>query len=68
LLLCGALLLAVATAAKERAVDGVVLLTAVASVGISVVSFVYFCPIPAVLTGAAAVLALVARSRPMSQP
>jgi hypothetical protein len=64
LLLCGALLLSVATAAKERAVDRVVLLTALALAGVSGISFVYFFPVPAVFTGTAAVLAFFARLRP----
>lgn len=60
LLLCGALLLAVARAAKTQVVDRVVLLTAAALAGISLLSFCYFFPVPGVLTALAAVLALLA--------
>lgn len=64
LLLSGALLLSVASAAKEKVVDGVILLTALALVGVSVISFIYFFPVPTVFTGTAAVMAFVARLRP----
>lgn len=62
-LLCGALLVWIATAAKERVVDGVILLNALALAGVSIISFLYFFPAPAVFTGVAAVLALLARGR-----
>jgi hypothetical protein len=53
-------LLAVAGAAKAQVVDRVVLLTVAALAGISLLSFVYFFPVPGVFTALAAVLALVA--------
>jgi hypothetical protein len=63
LLLCAALLFIAAKATKEQTVDRVLLLTALALLGISAISFVYFFPVPGVFTGAAAILALVARAR-----
>jgi hypothetical protein len=63
LLLCGALLFAVAKAEKQRVVDRVVLLTAFALFGISAISFVYFFPIPGAFTGIAALLCLSALGR-----
>jgi hypothetical protein len=60
LLLCAALLFAVASAEKGKVVDRVITVTAVALVGISVISFIYFFPAPGVFTGLAAVLALSA--------
>lgn len=63
LLLCAALLFIVAKAGSEPATRNVVLSTALALAGISVISFVYFFPVPGVFTGLAAALALWARSR-----
>jgi hypothetical protein len=63
LLLCAALLFSVASAAKERALERVIALTALALAGVSALSFRYFFPVPGVFTGLAAALALVARSR-----
>jgi hypothetical protein len=63
LLLCAALLFTIAKADKAKAVDQVVLLTALALLGISAISFVYFFPVPGAFTGIAAVLAFVARAR-----
>jgi hypothetical protein len=60
LLLCGALLFAIAGAVKAQVVDRVVLLTAAALAGVSLLSFVYFFPVPGVFTALAALLALVA--------
>jgi CHASE2 domain-containing sensor protein len=66
LALCAALLLSVARAEKEHVVDRVIALTALALVGISLLSFRYFFPVPGVFTGLAAVLALLARARAAS--
>lgn len=62
-LLCAAVLTWLATAPKERVADGVILLNALALAGVSVISFLYFFPAPAVFTGVAATLALFARGR-----
>ncbi len=67
LFLCSALLFSLASARKEQAVDRVVALTASALAGISVISFRYFFPVPAVFTGLAAVSALLARARDASR-
>ena len=66
LVLCAALLFSVARAGKERVVDRVIALTALALAGISIISFRYFFPVPAVFTGLAAVLALLACARDAS--
>lgn len=63
LLLCGALLLSVARAANQPVVNRVVTLTALALVGISILSFRYFFPVPGVFTGLAGLLALGALAR-----
>jgi hypothetical protein len=63
LAVCAALLFSVARARRDPMVDQVIGLTALGLAGISVISFRYFFPIPAVFTGVGAVLALVARSR-----
>jgi hypothetical protein len=63
LLLCAALLFSVSRAASEQVVSRVITLTALALAGISVISFRYFFPVPAVLTGLAAMLALLALAR-----
>jgi hypothetical protein len=66
LALCAALLLVVARAGKEREVDRVIAFVAVALAGVSIVSLRYFFPVPALFTGLAAVLALLARGRAAS--
>lgn len=63
LLLCAALLFGVAGAAKERVVDRVIGLCALALAGISLISFRFFFPVPAVFTGLAAGLSLLARAK-----
>ena len=63
LLLCAALLFALAKAGNEKATQSVVLLTGLALAGISLISFVYFFPVPGVFTGVAAILALWARTQ-----
>jgi len=63
LLLCAALLFGVASAAREKTVDRVVLLTALSLLGFSAISFFYFFPMPGVFTGIGAILALMARTR-----
>ncbi len=63
LLLCAALLFSVARAANQPVVNRVITLTALALVGISVLSFRYFFPVPGVFTGLAAMLALRALAR-----
>jgi hypothetical protein len=68
LVFCGALLLSVAKASKETVVDRTILITALALAGVSVISFVYFFPVPGVFTGVAGALAILARLRPSSQP
>jgi hypothetical protein len=60
LLLCAALLFAVASAEKAKVVDRIIVLTAVALASASLISFLYFFPGPAVFTGVAAVLAVLA--------
>ena len=66
LLLCAALLFVVAGAEKDRVVDRVIALTALALASISIISFRYFFPVPAVFTGLAGLLALIARTRDTS--
>jgi CHASE2 domain-containing sensor protein len=66
LALCAALLFALARTEKEPAVDRVIALVAFALAGISLLSFRYFFPLPGVFTGLAAVLAWVARPRPLA--
>jgi hypothetical protein len=61
LLLCATLLFTVANVGREKAVDRVVILTALALAGVSVISFVYFFPVPGVFTGVAAMLAFSTR-------
>jgi len=63
LLLCAGLLFSVARAAKEPAVDRVILLTGLALAAFSLISFRYFFPPPAVFTGIAALAAMVARGQ-----
>jgi hypothetical protein len=63
LALCAALLFSVARAEKERVVDRVIALAALALAGTSLLSFRYFFPVPGVFTGLAAVLSLLARAR-----
>jgi len=63
LLLCTGLLFTLAKAERERSTDQVLLLTAIALGGISLISFVYFFPVPGVCTGLAAILTLFARTR-----
>lgn len=64
---CAAVLFAVSRAAKEQVVNRVIMLTALALAGVSVISFRYFFPVPGVFTGLAALLALVALGRRSSQ-
>jgi hypothetical protein len=66
LAVCAALLFSVARARREPLVDQVIGITALGLAGMSVISFRYFFPAPAVFTGLAAVLSLVARSRDVS--
>ena len=63
LLLCAALLASVSSAAKARVVDRVIMVTALALAGVSLISLRYFFPVPALFTGLAAGLALFARTR-----
>jgi len=63
LLLCAALLFGVAKAGKEKTADGVIVATALALAAVSLLSFVYFFPVPGAFTGIAAALALLARAR-----
>lgn len=63
LLACAALLFGVAKARKEQFVDRVLLVTALALAGVSLISFVYFFPVPGVFTATGAILALAARGR-----
>jgi hypothetical protein len=66
LLFCAAVLFAVSRAARERVVNRVITLTALALAGVSALSFRYFFPVPGVFTGLAALLALLALSRQSS--
>jgi len=61
--LCAALLFGVASAAKEKRVDRVVLLKALSLLGFSIITFGCFFPRPGVFTGIGAILALMARAR-----
>lgn len=63
LLLCTALLFSLAKEQRDKATDRVLLLTALALAGISLISFVYFFPVPGVFTGLAAILTIWARMR-----
>ncbi len=63
LLLCSLLLFAAAGKPKDTATDQTVLLAALALIGFAILSIVYFFPVPALFTGVAAVLALMARSQ-----
>ena len=63
LLLCAGLLFSVARAASEQVASRVITLTALALAAISVISFRYFFPVPAVFTGLAALLAFLALTR-----
>lgn len=55
--LCATLLFVVSSAPRDRIVDRVVTVTALALLGISALSFRYFFPPPAIFTGLAALLA-----------
>ena len=63
LLLCAALLFAIAGLPSVPATIRVLVVTAVALAAFAVISFIYFFPVPTVFTGVAAVLCIVARSR-----
>lgn len=63
LLLCAALLFSVAKAGKEKSANRVIVATALALAAVSLLSFVYFFPVPGAFTGIGAVLALLARAR-----
>jgi hypothetical protein len=63
LALCAALLFAVASAKKEPLVDRVIVLTGGALLACSVLSAIYFFPLPIICTGLGGVLALVAAIR-----
>ncbi len=62
--LCATLLFVVSSAPRERVVDRIVTVTALALLGISSLSFRYFFPPPAIFTGLAALLAAVAVRAP----
>ncbi|MEM8484782.1 MAG: hypothetical protein AAF564_04500 [Bacteroidota bacterium] len=62
LLLCSLLLFAASGSPKDAATDRTILLAALGLIGFAVLSIMYFFPVPAVSTGVAAVLALIARS------
>ncbi len=64
LLLCAVLLFAISGLPSTPATNRVILITALALVGFAVISVMYFFPVPTVLTGFAAVLSIVACSRP----
>ena len=68
LLLAAALLFAIAGPPDAPATDRVLVVTSVALAAFSVISSFYFFPVPAVFTGVAAVLCLVARSRSRPSP
>ncbi|HYO95584.1 MAG TPA: hypothetical protein VER33_13775 [Polyangiaceae bacterium] len=63
LALCAGLLFSLARVRKERVADHVLALTALALIGVSILSFRYFFPVPAVFTALAAVVTLMARAR-----
>lgn len=64
LLVCAFQLFAIARAPRDRSTDGVVAITAFGLLGFAAISALYFFPVPTALTGAAAALCLVARTRP----
>ncbi len=64
LLLCAVLLFAVSGLPSAPATDRVLFITAVALAAFAVISVIYFFPVPTVFTGIAAVLGIIARSRP----
>ena len=68
LLLAAALLFAIAGLPGAPATDRVLVVTAVALAAFAVISFLCFFPVPTVFTGVAAVLCLIARSRPHPSP
>ena len=68
LLLCGVLLLVLASAARSLVVDRLTQIIALALAGMSIISAVFFFPIPVVFSGLAAVLSFGALTRPESKP
>ena len=63
LLVCAVLLFSIASLPSAPATNRVILIMVLALAGFAIVSAMYFFPIPAVFTGAASVLCIVARSR-----
>lgn len=68
LLLCAVLLFAIASLPSAAATDRVLVVTAAALAAFAIVSAIYFFPVPTVFTAVAAVLSVVARSRPSVSP
>ena len=60
MLLCAMLLFTLAREASSRVVDRVIGITALALAGVSILSLLYFFPVPAAFTGLAAALSLIA--------
>lgn len=67
LLLGGLLLLVLATAPANAATDRMIWIVALALSGVSVISAIYFFPVPVVLTATAAALGFCALSRRVSK-
>jgi hypothetical protein len=63
-LLCAVLLFAIAGLPNAPATNRVLVVTAAALAAFAVISALYFFPVPTVFTGIAAVLSIIARSRP----
>jgi hypothetical protein len=63
LLVCAALLFSIASLPSGPATNRVILIAALGLAGFAIISAMYFFPIPTALTGVAAVLAIIARSR-----
>lgn len=68
LLLCAALLFAIARSPAAPAANSILVITAVALAAFAVISFIYFFPVPTVVTAVAAILCMIARSRSPVSP
>ncbi len=66
LLLCAALLFSIASLPSAKATNRILVLAAGALAAFAVVSALYFFPVPTAFTGVAAVLSVIARTRPQA--
>ncbi len=64
LMLCGTLLLAIAPSPKDATSDRVILIVALALIGLATLSSLYFFPVPAIFTGLSALLCFISRAQP----